>query len=108
MSTADLLRAPWHQNPHSHQPAILNRDGIYALEGIFMGPEKKARIKALVELVNEGPRIAKAIEIAKDGQYDGEHHKTWVIDQMVRALTGDGYKAFVQSFDGEWDEGTPP
>lgn len=33
-------------------------------------------------------RISLALEYAKDGQVDGEHHKAWVIDQMVRALTG--------------------
>lgn len=34
-------------------------------------------------------RIAAALEIAaKHGTTDGAHHKMWVIDQMVRALTG--------------------
>ncbi len=34
-------------------------------------------------------RIQKAIEIAvRYGQIDGDHHKAWVIDQMVRELTG--------------------
>jgi hypothetical protein len=34
-------------------------------------------------------RIARALEIAHTyGGTDGEHHKQWVIDQMVRALTG--------------------
>lgn len=34
-------------------------------------------------------RIAQALEYAVHfGGIDGEHHKTWVIDQMVRALTG--------------------
>jgi hypothetical protein len=34
-------------------------------------------------------RIGKALEIAvKYNGIDGGHHKTWVIDQMVRALTG--------------------
>lgn len=33
-------------------------------------------------------RIAKALSIAPDGMYDGDHHKMWVLDQMVRALTG--------------------
>lgn len=33
--------------------------------------------------------ITKALQIAfQDSQIDGAHHKTWVIDQMVRALTG--------------------
>lgn len=34
-------------------------------------------------------RIAKALEFAVEyGSIDGAHHKDWVIDQMVRALTG--------------------
>jgi hypothetical protein len=34
-------------------------------------------------------RIEKALEIAvRFGGIDGEHHKTWTVDQMVRALTG--------------------
>ena len=37
----------------------------------------------------ESERIAKALEIAmQDGGIDGDHHKMWCIDQMVRALTG--------------------
>ena len=43
---------------------------------------------------------------------DGEHHKTWVIDQMVRALTGDGYADWVSDYErnGEytWDTGVAP
>lgn len=34
-------------------------------------------------------RIAKALDFAvRYGGIDGDHHKAWVIDQMVRALTG--------------------
>ncbi len=34
-------------------------------------------------------RIKKALKIGLDyGGIDGAHHKTWVIDQMIRALTG--------------------
>ena len=34
-------------------------------------------------------RIEKALEFAETyASTDGEHHKMWVIDQMVRALTG--------------------
>jgi hypothetical protein len=34
-------------------------------------------------------RIDKALDIAKNyGGIDGDHHKRWTIDQMVRALTG--------------------
>jgi hypothetical protein len=34
-------------------------------------------------------KIAKALDLANSyGGIDGAHHKMWVIDQMVRALTG--------------------
>ena len=34
-------------------------------------------------------RIKKALEVAVEyGGIDGDHHKAWVIDQMVRELTG--------------------
>lgn len=76
-----------------------------------------------------------ALEIARRyGQIDGDHHKAWVIDQMVRALTdcptilkeakyvyfgfgeSEEYKEFLRSYkegeDGpetyEWNEGIPP
>lgn len=64
-------------------------------------------------------RIEDALDIARNyGGIDGAHHKTWVIDQMVRALTGGGdeYDEFVaDTKDGpegpdsyEWDEGIAP
>lgn len=53
---------------------------------------------------------------AEYGQIDGSHHKAWVIDQMVRRLTGDSYEQFVaEQCDGDdgpdtysWDEGIAP
>lgn len=61
-------------------------------------------------------RIKDALEVAEFGGIDGGHHKMWVIDQMVRALTGPDYGAWVAAFkDGEdgpdtyeWDEGIAP
>ena len=62
-------------------------------------------------------RIDEAIEVAVQyGGIDGAHHKTWVIDQMVRALAGDDYDRIVaEACDGEdgpdtyeWDEGIAP
>lgn len=52
-------------------------------------------------------RIEKALEIAfRYGQIDGDHHKTWVIDQMVRALLGDigRYAQWIKDY--EYDEET--
>lgn len=55
--------------------------------------------------------IKRALQIADWGQLDGGHHKTWVIDQICRALLGDQYQAWVDEYntDGnEWDVGIPP
>ena len=67
--------------------------------------------------MTQDERIATALELALQyGSTDGGHHKMWVIDQMVRALTGDNYGAWVVAArDGEdgpdtyeWDDGVPP
>ncbi len=65
----------------------------------------------------EQKRINKALTLALSyGAVDGGHHKQWVIDQMVRALTGREYQQFVKHYNaGEdvpdaysWDEGIAP
>jgi hypothetical protein len=33
-------------------------------------------------------RIKRALEVVKPGIPDGDHHKMWIIDQIVRELTG--------------------
>ena len=38
------------------------------------------------------------------GQIDGAHHKAWVIDQVVRALTREYYDEWVAEWEGEIDE----
>lgn len=62
-------------------------------------------------------RVKKSIEIAVQyGGIDGDHHKAWVIDQMVRVLAGDDYDKIVAAAkDGEdgpdtyeWDVGIAP
>lgn len=68
------------------------------------------------ELVALAGRLSEALDVALCGGIDGAHHKAWVIDQMVRHLTGDGYAAWVAAArDGEdgpetysWDEGIAP
>ena len=61
--------------------------------------------------------IHKAVKIAwQYAQYDGSHHKMWVIDQMVRVLLGETeYRNFIDAYqtpDGEdyytWDMGIAP
>lgn len=61
-------------------------------------------------------RISQALEEAESGTIDGDWHKMWVIDQMVRKLTGPKYKQWVKDFEnGEegpetyaWDVGIAP
>ena len=55
---------------------------------------------ALEMLKEKDDEIEKALELAfQYGQIDGDHHKTWVIDQMVRILTGDKYNEFVKEYE---------
>lgn len=62
-------------------------------------------------------KIKEALVLAlRYGGIDGDHHKAWVIDQMVRVLTGDAYEQVVEAAcsgeDGPhtytWREGIPP
>lgn len=62
-------------------------------------------------------RIKEATKIAwQYAQFDGAHHKMWVIDQMLRTILGEeDYKKFVDAYqtpDGEdyytWDVGIAP
>lgn len=68
-------------------------------------------------IVSDQAKIEAALELAvRYGQIDGAHHKAWVIDQMVRALTGTDYARVVAEAkagkDGPdtygWDEGIAP
>lgn len=61
--------------------------------------------------------IDQALQFAiRYGGTDGAHHKDWVIDQMVRALSGDKYDKLVadamNGADGpntySWSIGIPP
>jgi hypothetical protein len=78
-------------------------------------------------------RVYEALELAMDyGAIDGDHHKMWVIDQMVRTLTGcpfekvtaidcrgveytydvlgknEEYIELIRQYTYEWDEGIAP
>lgn len=75
----------------------------------------------LIEKVQIPENDAERIELAASvgfeyGRYDGDHHKMWVIDQMLRILLGDRYEEQVVAFksgeDGpetySWDTGIAP
>lgn len=63
------------------------------------------------------PDVQRALMLAyRYGGIDGDHHRAWLVDQMVRALTGDSYHKWVADFryggDGpntyEWPTGIAP
>ena len=62
------------------------------------------------------PKCAALHMIHQYGGIDGNHHKQWVLDQVVRALTGAKYDDWVKEHndgkDGpdtyEWDVGIAP
>ncbi len=85
-------------------------------DNIFV-KDKEILEEAIELLKRKNERINKTLEIAfQYGQIDGAHHKTWVIDQMVRSLTGEQYKEWVRKYkyDEEtgdyysWDKGIAP
>lgn len=60
------------------------------------------------ERKNPNMRILDAIAlILRFGWIDGEHHKKWVIDQVLRVLADDGYDDLVVDIDGH-DVGIAP
>ena len=64
----------------------------------------------------EDARIEKALEVALWNDTDEAHHKAWIIDQIVRSLTGELYGEWVKEYEnGEdgphtylWDIGIAP
>jgi hypothetical protein len=71
---------------------------------------------AMIEHITGGHLTAAIDMIVEYGGIDGAHHKAWVLDQVLRILTGKGYDELIKSVkDGEdgpdtydWDEGIAP
>lgn len=73
--------------------------------------------KGVVVDIEMTGRVNQALDlIDRYGGTDGAHHKQWVLDQVVRALAGDGYATWVADHcsgeDGyntyDWDTGVAP
>lgn len=67
--------------------------------------------------MSDSEKIEKALDlIFQYGGIEGDHHKAWTIDQVVRILTGDKYKKWIKEYkkgeDGPntygWDTGIAP
>lgn len=53
-------------------------------------------------------KVSKAVDlILVDAQYDGAHHKMWVLDQVLRTLLGpEQYEETIRSWEQRPDDGT--
>lgn len=63
--------------------------------------------------MSDEEKIQEALNLAHIyGNCDGSHHKMWVIDQMVRILSGKDYPKFKKNFEeeagDEWPTGMAP
>ena len=98
---------------------LFYKDGNSTIEGIIANAINDYVTNLVKQCSDLESRIKNAESIAfRYGQIDGDHHKMWTIDQMVRALTGNetDYKLWVQDYvydkeTGEeytWDTGIAP
>jgi hypothetical protein len=97
-------------------PSDILEEYIYELKGVWADEDwLKIRIEE-ADVFSEIIEVALAIAWSY-GQIGGEHHKLWVIDQMVRVLCGskEEYNKWVEAYqtpDGEdyweWDTGIAP
>lgn len=97
----------WAQHPHYGDSNVSLRGFVGVFHAVMQAQEKQGTLVGHAE----------ALEVAfRYGEIDGAHHKAWVIDQMCRALLGDGYATWVERRkagpDGPdsyiWDEGIAP
>lgn len=105
---------------HGVEIAHVTRDGgnyWFTLVGNWTASANPPEVAEPCTIDSDETRIARALDIAsRHGSTGEEHHLHWVVDQMVRALTGKDYAAWVKEHcsDGhdpnayEWDCGIPP
>ena len=87
------------------QPA--SGDTIFLAERITneMGRSSPWLISKIQVPENDGERIDLAVSVAMEfSSYDGDHHKMWVIDQMLRHLLGDKYDETIARYNGADDD----
>lgn len=55
--------------------------------------------KLLIEIKEKDKQIEEVLNLIFEfGQIDGDHHKAWVIDQIVKILTKDKYDEWVRNY----------
>jgi hypothetical protein len=103
---------------------IVTEDGhVFFDEELAARREAKAKkehdaiMAKLQRLADRYARVDLVLDLIRDnGGAPGSDHKQWILDQVVRILTGDEYlrwlKEYANGEDGpatyEWDEGVAP
>lgn len=74
--------------------------------------EKKDKTKMWIEKTSAQEKIEKSMAmIVKHGGHDGEHHKSWCLDQVFKILSAEKYEEMIKEIREsgyEWDHGIPP
>src|SRR3954469_12591 len=91
------------------------RSKILELQDIFesYSEEKEVKLKIFKERIEAIKDLA-----SRYAGIDGEHHKQWLIDQIIRVVLAGDYQDFIAEYNnfkdqdgksyGEWDEGIAP
>ena len=105
---------------------IINKNGTITCgrvkaEGVLICVDSE--VKIVEEMLEIKIKTLEEIEkvVVTDSQYDGDHHKAWVLDQVMRIIKGDKYEEFIKEYEYSgmygkpgaekeytWDEGIAP
>ena len=70
------------------------------------------KLSEYIEHLQHGNICQRASAIALDnGEETGSHHLKWVIDQMLRTISGAAYQTLMENYNSdehEWDTGIAP
>jgi len=97
-------------NPTTVGGVVDGADSLIVLRREHEGKQEEPVNAQIVQLVE---RMESACEVAHDyAGCEGDHHRMWVIDQMLRALLRSDYEKWIAEYlDGgkyEWDVGIAP
>ena len=91
----------------------MRRDAVYeAKHGSLTPPSYVLAMESIIVEQEKAVNVAVDDFAVRFGGISGDHHKAWVIDQMVRALlTDEAYEHLRQQVEEQghdWDEGIAP
>ena len=109
-------RVKEHSVPLMPEDNLFDHRGVQMCAGCGEFPETITTSQEIAcNGIHEHCRPKQVAKIAtRFGGIDGDHHKQWVIDQMLRASLGkEKYEAWVKEMNSDtdydpWDVGTPP